>query len=510
MVTSIRRVVLSLALAVAVAAPLVAQQWRGGEALGLTVEDEHGHPVAGAEVRLHYLLIDSQAGPAPLATDDAGRLVVAGLARGTWRLELTHAGNADAAMMVRLGESKKPQIVGKPTRSADGVPMRVKFFRVNGAEALPPAPAPPEMKPAPPPTPAPAPAPVAPKPPAPKPPAPSPRPMPQQPKTAPAPSKPPEPEPAPEPPPPQPKPAPTPAPTPAPAAPAQAAEAPAEAAAPSAPAPAVTPPAAAPEAPTPAPTSPPAPEPASAPPQPMPEQAKPAPAMPPLRPAKPAAPPAPAEAPAATPKPVPPPEPPPPMLPPQKVAPPPAPIADAAPAAPGAAPQVASTLRGPGNAVCNECKPGESAVAVEQVVAPGGSLTDSTTPCAPGVADAVRQAAAYLAPAARAGYAGSPLHAGSADATSALAAFTSADAACQVVAVVLPPGAKYTGYLYEATDETGSGSCAAGGECEIGACAWAGHPEIVRSTGSTVVYGVFRNASPDLPRRARLTVYFSR
>ena len=75
--------------------------------------------------------------------------------------------------------------------------------------------------------------------------------------------------------------------------------------------------------------------------------------------------------------------------------------------------------------------------------------------------------------------------------------------------MVLPPSARYRGYLYEAADESGSGGCDAGQECEIGQVAWAGHPEIVRTTGSLVVYGVVRNASPDRPRRARLTVYFT-
>jgi hypothetical protein len=79
-----------------------------------------------------------------------------------------------------------------------------------------------------------------------------------------------------------------------------------------------------------------------------------------------------------------------------------------------------------------------------------------------------------------------------------------------VVAVVLPPAARYTGYLYEAADEWGGGGCAAGRECEIGACAWSGHPVVEQAPGrATLVYGVFRNASPDRERRARMTVYFS-
>ena len=151
MLKSTASVLVTLSLAAALAAPLAAQEWQGVEALGLTVEDAKGQPVAGAEVRLHYMLIDIAGRSADPDHRRRGRLVVAGLGRGIWRLDVTHPGNADATMMVRLGERKKPEVVGTPTRSADGVPMRVKFFKVKGAEAVPPTPPTPAPTPVPPP-----------------------------------------------------------------------------------------------------------------------------------------------------------------------------------------------------------------------------------------------------------------------------------------------------------------------------------------------------------------------
>jgi hypothetical protein len=170
----------------------------------------------------------------------------------------------------------------------------------------------------------------------------------------------------------------------------------------------------------------------------------------------------------------------------------------------GPAAPSSSTLRASRSGDCRDCKAGEAAVSVEQVVPPGGSLAGSGAPCAPGADAAVREIAARLTGVAAAG---SALQEGGA-AAAALAPYAQADAACQVVAAVLPAGARYSGYLVEAADVSGSGACFAGQECEIGRCAWAGHPEVVRSGEATLVFGVFRNASPDRVRRARLTVYF--
>jgi hypothetical protein len=86
--------------------------------------------------------------------------------------------------------------------------------------------------------------------------------------------------------------------------------------------------------------------------------------------------------------------------------------------------------------------------------------------------------------------------------------FLRRDSACQALVVVLPPGAGYTAYAYEASDAFGSGSCTAGEECAIGSASWAGEPTVVHTAGPTIVYGVFSNASQGRQRRAVMTVYF--
>lgn len=86
--------------------------------------------------------------------------------------------------------------------------------------------------------------------------------------------------------------------------------------------------------------------------------------------------------------------------------------------------------------------------------------------------------------------------------------FLRRDSSCQALVVVLPPGARYAAYSYQASDAFGSGPCPAGEECAIGSASWTGEPTVVHTDGPTVVYGVFRNASQGRQRRAVLTVYY--
>ena len=79
---------------------------------------------------------------------------------------------------------------------------------------------------------------------------------------------------------------------------------------------------------------------------------------------------------------------------------------------------------------------------------------------------------------------------------------------CGIAAVVLPAGAKFIGYRYEAVDARGAGECVADQECSIGAARWQGHPRFERGAQRTVVWSVFENRSPERLRQARLTVYF--
>ena len=79
---------------------------------------------------------------------------------------------------------------------------------------------------------------------------------------------------------------------------------------------------------------------------------------------------------------------------------------------------------------------------------------------------------------------------------------------CQVLAAVLPKGAKYIGFRYEAGDKNGMGDCLPHRDCLVRESKWIGNPVIDRTSGVTVVWGTFLNESKKRQRRAILTVYF--
>ena len=93
-----------------------------------------------------------------------------------------------------------------------------------------------------------------------------------------------------------------------------------------------------------------------------------------------------------------------------------------------------------------------------------------------------------------------------------LGPITTPASGCRLVAVVLPAGARFVRYRYEAQDDAGgagASECAADQDCPIGEARWLGHASVVRGPGGTMVYGVFENRSSARPRRARLTAYFT-
>jgi tetratricopeptide (TPR) repeat protein len=83
-------------VALAVAGPpstTSAQDWRGPARLSGEVVDQDGNPIAGAKVELIHT---SHEGGPTVTTDEKGRWAVAGLARGTWRVQVTAEGYAVA------------------------------------------------------------------------------------------------------------------------------------------------------------------------------------------------------------------------------------------------------------------------------------------------------------------------------------------------------------------------------------------------------------------------------
>jgi hypothetical protein len=79
---------------------------------------------------------------------------------------------------------------------------------------------------------------------------------------------------------------------------------------------------------------------------------------------------------------------------------------------------------------------------------------------------------------------------------------------CAVLGLVLPAGARYVGFRYEAGERSTMGECPLAGDCQIGEASWRGQPVITQESGVTVVHSVFENRSPRRERLGRLTVYF--
>ena len=85
---------------------------------------------------------------------------------------------------------------------------------------------------------------------------------------------------------------------------------------------------------------------------------------------------------------------------------------------------------------------------------------------------------------------------------------TSKDSPCQSVVAILPIGARFVGFRFEALDESGSGDCFGDGECSIGNARWLENPLIERTQTLTIIHTTFLNESKTRERRARLVVLF--
>jgi hypothetical protein len=133
---------------------------------------------------------------------------------------------------------------------------------------------------------------------------------------------------------------------------------------------------------------------------------------------------------------------------------------------------------------CADCRPKEAAVSVEVVAAPAA-------PGSPSCAAPLQQALAQARTEAAAGLGGG------------------LPGSCRLLEVHLPPDAHYTGYRYEAQDETGGADCLAGKECPIGQSLWPADPALRRGADGTTLTAAFENRSPARERRAVLTVYYT-
>lgn len=450
--STILTVLLVALVGLGTAPPTAAQtavSWTGTSGVGVKVEDEDGRAVEGAEVRLTFSG-EQEGGPAPATTDARGRAEVPGLTPGEWVLTIRHPDTMAFVATLEVRESRKPkEIAASQVKVGSSLrSLRIDYFEVSGPPERPPRP--PEPAPEPEPKPKPAPAPEQ----RPEPSAESGAPAAEAPEApaeeAPAEARPTEPAPGSEPQPPE---EPTPAETPDEELPASATPSEPEAAAPSEPAS---------EAP-PAPTEP---EPAPAPspePEPTPETES--------RPA----PPEPEEPPAPPPR--------------------------------------QTTLRSQAAGTCPECRPGEWAVSAQGRAEPGGTI------CPGDLEDRVRRAAGLLGASRALGPWTGPIDlAGGATSvlgdqaygefTAALRAVLADDASCRTLAVMLPAGAEFGGFQYEAADGDSWVRCLPGEDCPAPGAQWTDNPQLVRTPAGMVVAGSFVNAG-SAKRPLRLTVYFN-
>jgi hypothetical protein len=169
---------------------------------------------------------------------------------------------------------------------------------------------------------------------------------------------------------------------------------------------------------------------------------------------------------------------------------------------------------------CPECKPGEWALIVERRAAPSTGAGDEAAACG-SARDAVarRLAAEVLAPAgaAVAAFAGPVADAWGNGLPPAVRAALPADlgealgardGSCQDAIGVLPQGARFIGFRFEAEDAGGKGDCFGEDLCAIGQARWTSNPRIERTATVTVIHSSFRNESTSTERRGRMTLYF--
>jgi hypothetical protein len=79
---------------------------------------------------------------------------------------------------------------------------------------------------------------------------------------------------------------------------------------------------------------------------------------------------------------------------------------------------------------------------------------------------------------------------------------------CQDFIGVLPQGARFIGFRFEAEDASGKGDCFGEDPCAIGQARWSNNPRIERTATVTVVHASFSNESTSVERRGRMTLYF--
>jgi hypothetical protein len=181
---------------------------------------------------------------------------------------------------------------------------------------------------------------------------------------------------------------------------------------------------------------------------------------------------------------------------------------------------------------CPECKEGEKAMTVRQAVGKGDYVHVADPSCGGEfdgkLKDLFRQLAATQIPGIDR-YAGPVLdgaakgaatfikkHVRGGDIGAAISPWTAPTANCAVVVLSLPVKAKLIGFRLEAESPTpangypSNGICQPAIDCPIGWAKWTALPTeaVIGKNESRVISGIFKNWSDNLPRVAKLTVYY--
>jgi hypothetical protein len=152
-----------LALLLLLAAPAAhAQLWKGSSAVEVRAEDQKGHDLAGAQVKVEYTSQMPNDGPPAVETDARGHANVSGLADGAWHVEVSHDGFMTYMVDIHVRQGGRPEI-GDATqyRVPNGGTNLMKVRITHGTPAPAPSRAAAPVRPA---TPPPAAAPAAPAP----------------------------------------------------------------------------------------------------------------------------------------------------------------------------------------------------------------------------------------------------------------------------------------------------------------------------------------------------------
>ena len=161
---------------------------------------------------------------------------------------------------------------------------------------------------------------------------------------------------------------------------------------------------------------------------------------------------------------------------------------------------------------CPECKPGEWSLVIEREA----TAAATQAACGEELGDLVAEllsigfagAEAFAGPVADMWGNELPRSIWDRTSSSLASSLRPRQGSCQDFVAVLPEGARFIGFRFEAQDDSGRSDCFGEDPCAIGQARWTNNPQVERSGSVTLVHASFANESAARARRGRLTLYF--